>query len=227
MTLAFAVALGRIVPADYDVGFAALAVWWIHTLNGYFETDSGFRGAEMTDREFRHVKIPSRKVNIRDANGNVVPIRFKNLTEAEKDLLNRVLDRIDEGLAQCDDIDWVDDEFRTAINGASRCVGFVTTGAKGVGAYTTTDPPIVFLNRKLLRSGVDFDELSVTILHELWHQIGPDDEDKDPNSMDEARHDMMCYALLGLDIPGSHWAFSKYPDLLTQLTGAGDDTQEN
>ena len=170
--------------------------------------------------------IPSKKIRVRGINGEAVPIQIKNLTEAEKDEMGRVLDRIDEDLERCNDIEWVDDKFRKTIRDASRGVAFVTTGAKSVGAYASLDPTIVFLNRKLLRTGIDFDELCVTVLHELLHMVGSHSADNNPSSTDEAKYDMLCYALLGLDIPGSHWGFTKYPDLFDELTGAGEDGNE-
>ncbi len=180
----------------------------------------------MTDRTFMVAKIPSTKIRVRGINGEVVPIRIKNLTEAEKQLLGRVCDRIDDSLERCDDIEWVDDQFRKTIRDASSGVAFVTTGEKSVLAYAMTDSPVVFLNRKLLRAGIDFDKLCVTVVHQLLHMIGSHSEDDNPTSMDEAKHEMMCYALLGMDIPGSHWGFTKYPELMAVLTRANAEGNE-
>ena len=173
------------------------------------------------------MSLPERKkIRACGKNGEVVPIRVKNLTEAEKRLLNRVFDRIDESLERCDDIEWVDDPFRNALRDASGGVAFVTTGEKSVAVCAMTDHPVVILNRALLGAGMDFDEACATILHQLLHVVGSDGAEVDLTSMDEAKHDMLCYALLGMDIPGSHWAFTKYPNLFDELAGADDDGNE-
>ncbi len=72
---------------------------------------------------------------------------------------------------------------------------------------------MVILNRNLLRQGADFDEVCVTIIHELLHLVLGVGVDVAADSREEAFHDIVSYTMLGLGIPSNHWMFQKYPDL--------------
>ena len=108
------------------------------------------------------------------------------------------------------------EDYRLPIRVAMNLAVFLITKSPEVGAYTAQQ--VVILNAGLIDC-IDFEEFAVTIAHELLHivEAKEDGMDLSAHSESEARHDLMVYALLGVGIPRSHWAFRKFPHLLQEI----------
>ncbi len=160
----------------------------------------------------------SAKIVIRSAaTGALVRIKTRALTEAEKRRLSSAFAFIKSRFDDSED----SRDLNLAVLTAMTITRFVPTPSKHLGAYTgwlDNKIPVVFLNVKQFKERlVPLEEFAVTILHELLHVLEHDtasDDAKHPTSLDEAKHDLCTYGLLGLGIPADHWAFRKYPELL-------------
>ena len=107
-----------------------------------------------------------------------------------------------------------------------RAATFCATSSKHLAAYSgqLNDFPVVILDSKTITGSAD--EFKVTVLHELLHLVMGVYGDGNPASLEEARHDLVCYGLLGVPVPIGHWAFTKYPQLLNEilLASGGKET---
>ena len=84
---------------------------------------------------------------------------------------------------------------------------FLVTSSRHVLAYTSMDdsfPAIVLSTTLFDRHIYSEKEFAVTVLHEILHWVMTMDQAAD--SKDEALHDLLCYQLLGFEIPADHWA---------------------
>ena len=152
--------------------------------------------------------------------GKVVEIIIRRLTNHEKEIIAKDCVRIEEKLKGT--------EYERGIRAAMRVTTFCATSSWHVGGYTVLveEMPVVIFNSKVI-TGPD-DKFELTLLHELMHTV-TEFGDKDPNSLDEAKHNILCYALLGIPIPGDHWMWAKYPDLKDKLLSlsADDETDKD
>jgi hypothetical protein len=163
-------------------------------------------------RQLRVVDIePGVKILIRSGrDGQFVPIRLKVLNNYQKDTLCKALDVIEERLKGS--------EWEKSISLLSKATAFCVTSTRHLNAYSgkwKEKEPLVVLNGKTF--SMSSEEFAVTILHELMHFMHEWDDDRNPQSEFEAEHDFLCYFLLGIPIPGSHWAWKVYPHLKEKM----------
>jgi len=163
-----------------------------------------------TIRSFRKVKFKSGvAITILSAQtGKPVAITPRSLNNYQKGILSNACDFIEGKLKGT--------SYEEPIKILMKITGFITTSSNHVGAYAgkLNDEPLVFLNSKTFTGSTD--EFAVTVLHELLHFVNEPD-DRDPTSLEEARHDIACYGLLGIPISLNHWAFTKHPHLKNEL----------
>lgn len=146
---------------------------------------------------------------VRDRFGNHVDIRVRTPRKKEKIKLFRAFQILEERLPEIvlprDDLE-ISREM--VMHSAQHYCGFLVTSNRHVVAYSSMDRsfPVIIINKGLFdRRDYDEKEFAVTVLHELMHWFFVD-QDKASDSKDEARHDLWCYELLGLEIPSDHWA---------------------
>lgn len=163
---------------------------------------------------------PPGKIKVRSIDDTFVSIRIKNLSEAEAKAISNAFDFIQRRLET--------ENYRKELHVAMFATSFCTTRDSRIGVgYTSShnvwNQPFTILNAGMFdRRIYSFEEFVITILHELFHAFESADADKTSDSEKEARHDLMCYALLGLDIPASHWAFQRYPEILAEIRGLSE-----
>lgn len=150
--------------------------------------------------------------------GKPVMITIKNLNNYQKEIISKACDFVEEKLKGT--------EYEEVIGFLMKVTGFCVTNSKHLDALynKAINGPLVIINSKVI-TGLDT-ELAVTILHELLHAVHESD-DRDPASLEEARHDLACYGLLGIPVPLSHWAFTKYPFLLDEIRRDVGDIESN
>lgn len=171
--------------------------------------------------KFREVNIEDgAKIPIRGVDGRIVDARLYKLNREKQVKVETALRVIDSRLKESNLFELTKEQFEFA----ARFAGFLRTRSGAVPvAYCSLDsskPLIVLADRCVIWE--DEPELAVTLLHELVHLLitledTPRSESaKVSNSKVEAVHDIACYDALGWDIPGDHWAFQKYPELLKE-----------
>jgi hypothetical protein len=162
------------------------------------------------NRQFRGVKIdPGTEIKIWSGKtGDPVTIQLKNLNNYQREILSKACDFILGKLKG--------GSFEEPVTTLMQITGFCTTTSNHVSAYggKLVNDHIVVLNSKTF--SFTNDEFAVTILHELLHFLEKSD-DRNPLSLEEARHDLACYGLLGVRVPLDHWAWTEYPDLKDEI----------
>ena len=163
-----------------------------------------------TIRHFRGVELkPGADWVIRSVKtGKPVKITVKNLNNYQREILANTCDVIQEKLKGT--------EFEKPVETLLAVTGLLVTSSRHVNGYSvmSNDDPLIILNSKTFTGSRD--EFTVTVLHELLHFLEESD-DRDPASLEEARHDLACYGILNVPVPIGHWAFTKYPQLYDEI----------
>ena len=148
-------------------------------------------------------------LQVRGISGSFVEIKVRALRKQERKQLFRAFQILEERLPEIvlpgDDAE-VSREMVMGL--AQRYCCFLVTSSRHIGAYSSLDDsfPAIILNKRLFdRRVCDEKEFAVTVLHELMHPFFVD-KDKVADSKDEAIHDLLCYQLLGFEMPADHWA---------------------
>ena len=166
-------------------------------------------------RHFREVNLdPGANLEIRSLRtGKPVKISLKKLNNYQRETLSNTCDVIQEKLKGT--------EFEKSVQALMCLTAFLVTSSRHVNGYSVklNEAPLIILNSKTFTGRTD--EFRVTVLHELLHFMEVSD-DRDPLSLEEAIHDVLCYKLLGVSIPPHHWAWTIYPDLKDEILSNAD-----
>lgn len=184
--------------------------------------------------KLRQVVLPTPRgavLRLHDTHRRRVDVKVRNLTSQQREKLMETLVWIRDHLRQPNEIGLTEEILALGASYAA----FVVTRDKAIVAVThTTDVlnyPFVIFNERAFSKPASFfthqHEFAITLLHELYHLLiamgiwensGPPSEaDRYAHSKYEARHDLLCYYFLAVDIPGDHWALTEYPELLSEL----------
>ena len=159
---------------------------------------------EQPTTKFKSRSIPGKaSANIMDVTGEVAEIRIRPLKKQERKKLSRTFKTLEKRLPDILLPELTRDFVLQLLQNV--VVFAVTTSAAVPLAYSSSDLtcPLIIL-RKRFFDNVD-SERAVTVLHEALHFV-VESSDQVPHSQEELEHDLLCYQLLGYEVPRGHWS---------------------
>jgi len=156
--------------------------------------------------KFKSRSIPDRgSAAITSVTGEVATIRIRALKKQERKKLGRTFKTLEERLPDI----LLPGLTRDIVVGVIRKVVFfaVTTSPHVEIAYSSCDPtcPLIILRKTFFDFDIADSERAVTVLHEGLHFF-LDSSDQASTSQEERDHDLLCYQLLGYEVPRGHWS---------------------